>query len=113
MSDKREPMLSDAERDRMSEDYYMDDTWRDICEVGIRRARDFYEDLIDKGVLMVVKETTLYHPLMSEDEWMKLPASIRLTRCCNLNPLFPFSGNSFGLSIDLRCPGCGARIKHP
>jgi hypothetical protein len=53
---KREPLLSDASITVLAKSSY-DYT---LCWLAMEKARTHYENLIDTGVLMVVKEVKMY-----------------------------------------------------
>ncbi len=55
---KREPLLSDATIVEIIDSQY-DHDFENFKDVG-RQVRDHYENLIDTGVLMVVKEVKMY-----------------------------------------------------
>lgn len=127
MSHKREPMLSDNEVRRMVDKWIAMDRPEPYPSLMVRGA---YEDLIDKGVLMAVKEAELHHPTVPEEVWRQwltgseAEFSMLVTKCCSRNPWCPPWGLGKGewdtetLSViyprkSYVCPGCGAKIKQP
>lgn len=94
MSDKREPMLSD---ERMYS-YCQPGTEgaEKLAKDAAWRTRKVYEDLIDKGVLMVVKEVDI------RDAHQHV---------LNCKEGMPDALDRYFLAYIQFCPGCGARIK--
>jgi hypothetical protein len=125
--EKREPLLS------------VEKLVDEFCEVHPLHAqlyakqtacwvRDFYENLIDKGELRVVKKVELWHPLVPEEAWRKwltgsdAEFSMLVTKCCSRNPWCPPWGLGKGTWEDKEhevkwprilyvCPGCGGEIQ--
>ena len=84
---KREPLLSDATIVEIIDSQY-DHDFENFKDVG-RQVRDHYENLIDTGVLMVVKTAGI-------------DADGNCTECgWDADHRYPFS---------TCCPGCGLRI---
>ena len=130
--EKREPLLSDeAQYDLCGEAGEPVDQPEYCGGPGLysaRRVRDFYENLIDKGELRVVKKVELWHPSVPEEEWKKWLAgsdadfSMLVTKCCSRNPWCPPWGRGIETWDDNKrelrlprlsyvCPGCGGEIQ--
>ena len=124
-NEKRAPLLSDEAANNMR-----DETWtsgRDSWEDPMNATRDFYEDLITRGELRVVKTVEVWHPSVPEDvwrEWLNGTAaefSMLVTKCCSRNPWCPPWGLGKGVwdeeefvvkyeRLMYVCPGCGNPI---
>lgn len=98
--EKREPLLSDYDSILADEDTDSDG-WRSHYEKSaMDKLQAFYENLIDTGVLMVVKVVSLVN--VADDR------GIGCFICPSCNERFPMQ---FGFKrSDNFCNGCGAKI---
>lgn len=93
---KREPLLSDSEKESLC-DYV---TGRDGWNEGAKAVRDFYEAKITSGELRVVK-TFKFNPYFKDTEARTL---------CGRFDICPYCDHGMLHSTFNHCPGCGAKI---
>lgn len=112
MSDeKREPLLSEKDARDFIEGWngsIDDPDWpRCVEQKMYGYVRNFYEDLIDTGVLMVVKEGVpprVKYPTDEEDE-AELGCACWITGCCGIGPIFKGGHDKY-------CCKCGTKINY-
>lgn len=101
---KNEPLLSDAEVIKIMNSIHGTD-WNDF-EHAIEQARDFYEDLLEKGVLRKVEEVSVD----DEDEgWEEWYGPQWVCQKCRFKFM---TGHKEYAEAPNFCPGCGGKVKH-
>lgn len=73
-----------------------------VYQLAAKAARDFYEDLITRGELMVVKTV---NPVVRSAEYWRY--------CSGCDHCISDTGDVYNSRVSNFCPGCGAKIIDP